>query len=221
MHLAEHSGQSPDSAERLHQFQHQSSVVSAASVQTVLHLQQLQRQSNGGGSNGSMGGCGDSVHESISSASFHSVQMVAGSSGGGGGVGYGHQQPDRGTQSSPSAASVNYTLANLHHHQHQHQQYQSHHPLPNVFAAQRCSNGAVMYAPSATVCGEDAGISTSTSSLHIDDVADLLHPQYAIITGGRARDGSALITFPDHCNFHLLADGDYAKLIMYLTSVPS
>lgn len=178
-----------------------------------MHVQQLQRQSNGGGSNGSMGGCGDSVHESISSASFHSVQMVSGTAG------FGHQQPDRGTQSSPSAASANYTLANQHQQHQQHMLHHSHHPLPAVFAAKRCSNGAVMYAPSASASGGDDTV--AGTALHIGDVADLLHPQYAIITGGRARDGSALITFPDHCNFHLLAEGDYAKLIMYLTSVPS
>lgn len=57
--------------------------------------------------------------------------------------------------------------------------------------------------------------------LSIGDVADLLHPQYAIITGGRSKDGCSLITFPDHSNFHTLADNDYHKLIFYLTSVPS
>ncbi|XP_055535953.1 guanine nucleotide exchange factor DBS isoform X3 [Wyeomyia smithii] len=66
---------------------------------------------------------------------------------------------------------------------------------------------------------------SSTSSaeepLSVADVADLLHPQYAIITGGRSKEGCPLITFPDYNNFHNLSDLDYQKLVLYLTSVPS
>lgn len=62
--------------------------------------------------------------------------------------------------------------------------------------------------------------SNEESPLHIEDIADLLHPQYAIITGGRATDtGSALITFPDNNNFQLLSDRDYQRLIQYLIGV--
>ncbi|XP_053965185.1 guanine nucleotide exchange factor DBS-like isoform X2 [Anastrepha ludens] len=57
--------------------------------------------------------------------------------------------------------------------------------------------------------------------LNIADVADLLHPQHAIITGGRSHGGCPLIIFPDNNNFHLLEEADYQKLILYLTSVPS
>lgn len=63
-------------------------------------------------------------------------------------------------------------------------------------------------------------VSIGDESLSIGDVADLLHPQYAIITGGRSREGCPIITFPDHNNFHLLTEHDYEKLISYLTSVP-
>ncbi|XP_062552792.1 guanine nucleotide exchange factor DBS isoform X3 [Armigeres subalbatus] len=73
--------------------------------------------------------------------------------------------------------------------------------------------------------GGDHGMNSSVSSaeepLSVADVADLLHPQYAIITGGRSKDGCPLITFPDYNNFHNLSDLDYQKLILYLTSVPS
>lgn len=65
-----------------------------------------------------------------------------------------------------------------------------------------------------------ADVSITEESLSIGDVADLLHPQYAIITGGRSREGCPIITFPDHNNFHLLTEHDYEKLISYLTSVP-
>ncbi|XP_004525940.1 guanine nucleotide exchange factor DBS isoform X6 [Ceratitis capitata] len=57
--------------------------------------------------------------------------------------------------------------------------------------------------------------------LNIADVADLLHPQHAIITGGRSHGGCPLIIFPDNNNFNLLEEADYQKLILYLTSVPS
>lgn len=57
--------------------------------------------------------------------------------------------------------------------------------------------------------------------LNVGDVADLLHPQYAIITGGRSNDGCPIIQFPDHNNFQTLTDADYQKLIKYLCSVPT
>lgn len=66
-----------------------------------------------------------------------------------------------------------------------------------------------------------SNLSIVEAGLSIGDVADLLHPQYAIITGGRSREGCSLITFPDHNNFHTLGDSDYKKLILYLTSVPA
>ncbi|XP_065166036.1 guanine nucleotide exchange factor DBS-like isoform X2 [Atheta coriaria] len=57
--------------------------------------------------------------------------------------------------------------------------------------------------------------------LCVDDVADLLHPQFAIITGGRSKDGCPLITFPDQNNFNLLSEVDYQRLMLYMISVPS
>ncbi|XP_035793105.1 guanine nucleotide exchange factor DBS-like isoform X3 [Anopheles albimanus] len=64
-------------------------------------------------------------------------------------------------------------------------------------------------------------VSSAEEPLSVADVAELLHPQYAIITGGRSKDGCPLITFPDYANFHNLTDTEYQKLILYLTSVPS
>lgn len=65
-------------------------------------------------------------------------------------------------------------------------------------------------------------VSSADEPLHIADVADLLHPQYAVITGGRSNDtGSPLITFPDHNNFHFLTERDYQRLIQYLIGVTS
>lgn len=65
-----------------------------------------------------------------------------------------------------------------------------------------------------------SNVSIAEEALSIGDVADLLHPQYAIITGGRSREGCPIITFPDHNNFHMLTEHDYEKLISYLTAVP-
>lgn len=65
-----------------------------------------------------------------------------------------------------------------------------------------------------------SNVSIAEEALNIGDVADLLHPQYAIITGGRSREGCPIITFPDHNNFHAMTEHDYEKLITYLTSVP-
>ncbi|XP_011297911.1 guanine nucleotide exchange factor DBS isoform X2 [Fopius arisanus] len=57
--------------------------------------------------------------------------------------------------------------------------------------------------------------------LAVRDVADLLQPQYAIITGGKTREGCPIITFSDNGNFHNLTDLDYQRLMLYLTSVPT
>ncbi|XP_045447310.1 guanine nucleotide exchange factor DBS-like [Melitaea cinxia] len=52
-------------------------------------------------------------------------------------------------------------------------------------------------------------------------VGELLLPQYALATGGLAKDHRPLITFPDNNNFHLLTAAEYRRLLLYLTSVPS
>ncbi|XP_076045191.1 guanine nucleotide exchange factor DBS-like isoform X5 [Oratosquilla oratoria] len=58
-------------------------------------------------------------------------------------------------------------------------------------------------------------------ALTVRDVSELLHAQYAIISGGKSREGCPIITFPDRGNFAQLGDEEYRKLIIYLTSVPS
>ncbi|XP_026320242.1 guanine nucleotide exchange factor DBS-like isoform X3 [Hyposmocoma kahamanoa] len=52
-------------------------------------------------------------------------------------------------------------------------------------------------------------------------VGELLLPQYALATGGLAKDHRPVITFPDHNNFHLLSADEYRRLLLYLTSIPS
>lgn len=58
-------------------------------------------------------------------------------------------------------------------------------------------------------------------SLTMGDIVELLHAQFAIITGGKSKEGCPLITFPDNTNFHLLSDTEYQQLMLFLTSVPS
>lgn len=136
-----------------HLFQHQTSVTSSASVQTVLHQSVYNMSSS-------------QFNDNSSTSSFPIQNNV---------------------NSSGSASSLMTNNSLQHHNQ-----------------LSMASNLSIV----------EAGLS-------IGDVADLLHPQYAIITGGRSREGCSLITFPDHNNFHTLADSDYKKLILYLTSVPA
>ncbi|CAB3240276.1 unnamed protein product [Arctia plantaginis] len=53
------------------------------------------------------------------------------------------------------------------------------------------------------------------------NVSELLLPQYALATGGLAKDHRPLITFPDNNNFHFITPSEYRRLLLYLTSVPS
>uniref|UniRef100_A0AAG5DLA6 Guanine nucleotide exchange factor DBS n=1 Tax=Anopheles atroparvus TaxID=41427 RepID=A0AAG5DLA6_ANOAO len=85
------------------------------------------------------------------------------------------------------------------------------------------TNGHVSTVGSTTRENMNSAVSVSSAEepLSVADVAELLHPQYAIITGGRSKDGCPLITFPDYNNFQNMNDLEYQKLILYLTSVPS
>lgn len=63
--------------------------------------------------------------------------------------------------------------------------------------------------------------SINSEPLGVNDVADLLQQQYAIISGGKSKEGCPIITFPDNNNFQMLSDVEYQRLMLYLTSVPS
>ncbi|XP_023310608.1 guanine nucleotide exchange factor DBS isoform X2 [Anoplophora glabripennis] len=63
--------------------------------------------------------------------------------------------------------------------------------------------------------------SVNLEPLGVNDVAELLQHQYAIISGGKSKEGCPIITFPDNNNFQMISDVDYQRLMMYLTSVPS
>lgn len=163
-----------------HIFQHQSSVASTTSIQTVLH------QSHHINNNGQSSATG-SVHESHSSASFHSLSLNGASS----------------VAPAPTSTSLPVSSTNG--------------LQPNSVTLQQQHNHIHKQMSASSY----QQVAVADEALSIGDVADLLHPQFAIITGGRSREGCSLITFPDHNNFHTLTENDYNKLIFYLTSVPS
>ncbi|GFY44277.1 guanine nucleotide exchange factor DBS [Trichonephila inaurata madagascariensis] len=62
----------------------------------------------------------------------------------------------------------------------------------------------------------------NSCSLCVQDVAHLLQNRYAVITGGKTLDGFPIITFPDaSIEFLNLAEDEFRKLMLFLTSVPS
>uniref|UniRef100_UPI00398F0B27 guanine nucleotide exchange factor DBS-like n=1 Tax=Pristiophorus japonicus TaxID=55135 RepID=UPI00398F0B27 len=53
------------------------------------------------------------------------------------------------------------------------------------------------------------------------DIIEQLQKQFAILSGGRSRDGAPIITFPEHTAFGDLSDEDFLNVVTYLTSIPS
>ncbi|XP_048460265.1 guanine nucleotide exchange factor DBS [Rhincodon typus] len=53
------------------------------------------------------------------------------------------------------------------------------------------------------------------------DIVEQLQKQFAILSGGRSRDGAPIITFPEHSTFGDLSDEEFLNVVTYLTSIPS
>ncbi|XP_015993487.2 probable guanine nucleotide exchange factor MCF2L2 isoform X2 [Rousettus aegyptiacus] len=53
------------------------------------------------------------------------------------------------------------------------------------------------------------------------DIIEQLHRQFAILSGGRGKDGAPIITFPEFVGFKHIPDEDFLNVMTYLTSVPS
>ncbi|XP_043926586.1 guanine nucleotide exchange factor DBS-like isoform X2 [Protopterus annectens] len=53
------------------------------------------------------------------------------------------------------------------------------------------------------------------------DIIEQLHRQFALLSGGRGKDGAPIITFPEYPGFNDLPDEDFLNVITYLTSIPS
>ncbi|XP_064440759.1 probable guanine nucleotide exchange factor MCF2L2 isoform X3 [Mirounga angustirostris] len=53
------------------------------------------------------------------------------------------------------------------------------------------------------------------------DLIEQLHRQFAILSGGRGKDGAPIITFPEFVGFKHLPEEDFLNVMTYLTSIPS
>ncbi|KGL88190.1 Guanine nucleotide exchange factor DBS, partial [Charadrius vociferus] len=53
------------------------------------------------------------------------------------------------------------------------------------------------------------------------DIIEQLHRQFAILSGGRGKDGAPIITFPEFAGFSDIPDEDFLNVVTYLTSIPS
>ncbi|CAL8395615.1 unnamed protein product, partial [Boreogadus saida] len=53
------------------------------------------------------------------------------------------------------------------------------------------------------------------------DIIEQLHRQFAMLSGGRGKDGAPIITFPEYTDFTDLPDEDFLNVVTYLTSIPS
>uniref|UniRef100_A0A8D1TKL1 Guanine nucleotide exchange factor MCF2L2 n=1 Tax=Sus scrofa TaxID=9823 RepID=A0A8D1TKL1_PIG len=53
------------------------------------------------------------------------------------------------------------------------------------------------------------------------DIIEQLHRQFAILSGGRGKDGAPIITFPEFVGFKHIPEEDFLNVMTYLTSVPS
>ncbi|XP_010622599.1 probable guanine nucleotide exchange factor MCF2L2 isoform X3 [Fukomys damarensis] len=53
------------------------------------------------------------------------------------------------------------------------------------------------------------------------DIIEQLHRQFAILSGGRGRDGAPIITFPECVGFQCIPEEDFLNVLTYLTSIPS
>lgn len=89
-------------------------------------------------------------------------------------------------------------------------------------AAKASEAAAVAAAAAATTVSAALGaLGGGLRGLTVQDVADLLRTQFAVMTGGRTRDGQPIVTFPAAGAGAALSDDEFQRLALYLTSVPS
>uniref|UniRef100_A0A3Q1J672 MCF.2 cell line derived transforming sequence-like 2 n=1 Tax=Anabas testudineus TaxID=64144 RepID=A0A3Q1J672_ANATE len=53
------------------------------------------------------------------------------------------------------------------------------------------------------------------------DIIEQLHRQFALLSGGRGKDGAPIITFPEYSGFSEVPEEDFLNVVTYLTSIPS
>uniref|UniRef100_A0A3Q2CWY0 Uncharacterized protein n=1 Tax=Cyprinodon variegatus TaxID=28743 RepID=A0A3Q2CWY0_CYPVA len=52
------------------------------------------------------------------------------------------------------------------------------------------------------------------------DIIEQLHRQFALLSGGRGKDGAPIITFPEYSGFSEVPEEDFLNVVTYLTSIP-
>ncbi|XP_039666683.1 guanine nucleotide exchange factor DBS isoform X5 [Perca fluviatilis] len=53
------------------------------------------------------------------------------------------------------------------------------------------------------------------------DIIEQLHRQFALLSGGRGKDGAPIIIFPEYSGFSDVPEEDFLNVVTYLTSIPS
>uniref|UniRef100_A0A8C7YSZ9 MCF.2 cell line derived transforming sequence-like 2 n=1 Tax=Oryzias sinensis TaxID=183150 RepID=A0A8C7YSZ9_9TELE len=53
------------------------------------------------------------------------------------------------------------------------------------------------------------------------DIIEQLHLQFALLSGGRGKDGAPIIIFPEYSGFSEVPEEDFLNVVTYLTSIPS
>ncbi|XP_029286319.1 guanine nucleotide exchange factor DBS isoform X1 [Cottoperca gobio] len=53
------------------------------------------------------------------------------------------------------------------------------------------------------------------------DIIEQLHRQFALLSGGRGKDGAPIIIFPEYSSFSEVPEEDFLNVVTYLTSIPS
>ncbi|XP_032049268.1 probable guanine nucleotide exchange factor MCF2L2 isoform X4 [Aythya fuligula] len=70
-------------------------------------------------------------------------------------------------------------------------------------------------------CHSDEIMQQEIRPLVAVDIIEQLHRQFAILSGGRGKDGAPIITFPEFAGFSDIPDDDFLNVVTYLTSIPS
>uniref|UniRef100_A0A671MUQ2 Guanine nucleotide exchange factor DBS-like n=1 Tax=Sinocyclocheilus anshuiensis TaxID=1608454 RepID=A0A671MUQ2_9TELE len=70
-------------------------------------------------------------------------------------------------------------------------------------------------------CVDDEIMQQEIRPLLAVDIIEQLHRQFALLSGGRGKDGSPIITFPEFSGFNEVSDEDFVNVVTYLTSIPS
>uniref|UniRef100_A0A8C1P5L0 MCF.2 cell line derived transforming sequence-like 2 n=1 Tax=Cyprinus carpio TaxID=7962 RepID=A0A8C1P5L0_CYPCA len=70
-------------------------------------------------------------------------------------------------------------------------------------------------------CVDDEIMQQEIRPLLAVDIIEQLHRQFALLSGGRGKDGSPIITFPEFPGFNEVSDEDFVNVVTYLTSIPS